>query len=122
MKCIISLCHTGVSLCCLRTGFSIRDCRLKYGKAMKFPNCCKTTPGVRLIIHVLPRNSPHWQRHIAFRDYLQTYPTVKEEYQVFKEKLTKQVWRDGNEYNEAKNAFIKVVEGQALKWQSTQPK
>ena len=73
-------------------------------------------------IHVLPRNSPHWQRHIAFRDYLQTHPTVKEEYQVLKEKLTKQVWRDGNEYNEAKNAFIKVVEGQALKWQSTQQK
>ena len=48
-------------------------------------------------IHVLPRNSPHWQRHIAFRDYLQTHPTVKEEYQVLKEKLTKQVWRDGNE-------------------------
>src|SRR5690606_13803247 len=76
----------------------------------------------RAHIHVLPRNSPHWQRHIAFRDYLQTYPTVKEEYQVLKEKLTKQVWRDGNEYNEAKNAFIKVVERQALKWQSTQPK
>src|SRR5690606_17563066 len=67
-------------------------------------------------IHVLPRNSPHWQRHIAFRDYLQTHPTVKEEYQALKEKLTKQVWRDGNEYNEAKNAFIKVVEERALKW------
>src|SRR5690606_7547574 len=73
-------------------------------------------------IHVLPRNSSHWQRHIAFRDYLQTHPTVKEEYQALKEKLTKQVWRDGNEYNEAKNAFIKVVEKKALKWQSTQLK
>lgn len=67
-------------------------------------------------IHVLPLYSEHWIRHIAFRDYLCTHPEIKEEYQQLKEKLSIQEWKDGNEYNEAKDSFLKSEEQKAIKW------
>ncbi|WP_430615251.1 GrpB family protein [Flavobacterium sp. JP2137] len=67
-------------------------------------------------IHILHYNSEHWLRHIAFRDYLKTYPLIKEEYQLLKEELSKKEWRDGNEYNEAKNKFIEKEEKKAIDW------
>lgn len=67
-------------------------------------------------IHVIPTDSEHWLRHIAFRDYLKTYPDVKAEYQKLKEELGKKEWEDGNEYNEAKNDFIQSEEQKAVRW------
>ncbi|MFA4870114.1 MAG: GrpB family protein [Pedobacter sp.] len=61
-------------------------------------------------------NSEHWMRHIAFRDYLRTHPEIRAEYQQLKEELSTQEWKDGNEYNEAKDSFIKTVEQKAVKW------
>jgi len=55
-------------------------------------------------------------RHIAFRDYLRTHPEIRAEYQQLKEELSTQEWKDGNEYNEAKDSFIKTVEQKAVKW------
>ena len=59
-------------------------------------------------IHVIPTDSEHWLRHIAFRDYLKAYPDVKAEYQKLKEELGKKEWEDGNEYNEAKMTLYRV--------------
>lgn len=67
-------------------------------------------------IHVLQLNSVHWIRHIAFRDYLRTNPDIKAEYQQLKEELSKQEWKDGNDYNEGKNSFLKSEERKAIKW------
>ncbi|WP_337085316.1 GrpB family protein [Elizabethkingia anophelis] len=67
-------------------------------------------------IHVIPTDSEHWLRHIAFRDYLKMYPDVKAEYQKLKEELGKKEWEDGNEYNEAKNDFIQSEEQKAVRW------
>lgn len=67
-------------------------------------------------IHILPLDSEHWTRHIAFRDYLIENPTIKAEYQKLKEELKSKEWRDGNEYNAAKNAFIKEEERKAIIW------
>ncbi len=67
-------------------------------------------------IHVIPTDSEHWLRHIAFRDYLKTYSDVKAEYQKLKEELGKKEWEDGNEYNEAKNDFIQSEEQKAVRW------
>jgi len=67
-------------------------------------------------IHVMPVDSGHWIRHIAFRDYLRTHPEVKNEYQQLKEKLSTQEWKDGNEYNEAKDTFLKREEQKAISW------
>lgn len=67
-------------------------------------------------IHVLPINSEHWTRHIAFRDYLRTHPDVRNEYQQLKEQLSMREWEDGNEYNEGKDDFIKREEQKAINW------
>ncbi|MGJ1198638.1 GrpB family protein [Sphingobacterium spiritivorum] len=67
-------------------------------------------------IHVLPLVSEHWTRHIAFRDYLRNHRAVREEYQQLKEKLSKQEWVDGNDYNAAKDSFLKKEEQKAIQW------
>lgn len=67
-------------------------------------------------IHTIPVSSEHWLRHIAFRDYLRTHPETREEYQTLKEKLSTMEWVDGNDYNEAKDPFIKREEQNAVQW------
>lgn len=67
-------------------------------------------------IHILPYNSEHWIRHIAFRDYLRAHPDIKKQYQILKEELSQREWRDGPEYNEAKDKFIKAEESKAIHW------
>lgn len=67
-------------------------------------------------IHIMPLDNENWTRHIAFRDYLRTHPAVRDEYQRLKERLSLREWRDGNEYNEWKDEFIKREERNALKW------
>lgn len=65
-------------------------------------------------IHILQYNSVHWIRHIAFRNYLRTYPEVRERYQSLKEALSGREWSDGNEYNAAKDKFLKTEEKKAV--------
>lgn len=67
-------------------------------------------------VHILPVDSHHWTRHVAFRDYLEAHPGVREQYQQLKEKLSEMEWPDGNDYNAAKNDFVKRVERNALEW------
>lgn len=67
-------------------------------------------------IHVIPITSENWTRHLAFRDYLRTFSTVKEAYQQLKETLVRQQWLDGNDYNEGKDEFIKREEKRAVVW------
>lgn len=67
-------------------------------------------------IHILPLDSEHWIRHIAFRDYLTANADIKDEYQKLKEQLKSREWQDGNEYNSAKDAFIKEEERKAVIW------
>jgi GrpB-like predicted nucleotidyltransferase (UPF0157 family) len=67
-------------------------------------------------IHVLEYNSHHWIRHIAFKEYLKNNEGVKNEYQKLKLELSNLDWRDGNEYNAAKNDFIKHTEVKAIEW------
>jgi GrpB-like predicted nucleotidyltransferase (UPF0157 family) len=67
-------------------------------------------------IHVVRYNSSHWTRHVAFRDYLRTHPIIKNKYQELKKQLSRREWREGNDYNEAKNIFIKTEENNAINW------
>lgn len=67
-------------------------------------------------IHVIPVASEHWERHMAFRDYLRTHAAVKQAYQQLKEVLVQKEWEDGNDYNRAKDAFIKQEERRAVAW------
>lgn len=67
-------------------------------------------------IHILEYNTSHWVRHIAFRDYLKANVDIKNAYQALKVSLSFENWKDGNEYNAAKNNFIKNTEIEALNW------
>ncbi|GAA0883661.1 GrpB family protein [Sphingobacterium siyangense] len=67
-------------------------------------------------IHSIPTSSVHWLRHIAFRDYLRVHEEVRGQYQVIKEKLVLQQWKDGNDYNDAKDEFLKEHEAKAVEW------
>lgn len=67
-------------------------------------------------IHILEYNSFHWKRHIAFRNYLQEHSDIKNEYQELKIHLSTKEWLDGNQYNSAKNDFIRQIEEKAIEW------
>ena len=71
-------------------------------------------------IHILEYNSYHWTRHIAFREYVKKHTDIKNEYEKIKIYLSALEWRDGNEYNSAKNGFIKQTEEKALEWYGRQ--
>lgn len=60
-------------------------------------------------IHVTQKNSPFWQRHIQFRDYLRMHPEAAHEYEILKQQLAMQ-HTDTQEYARAKNEFIKKIE------------
>ena len=49
-------------------------------------------------------------------EYLKKYPGVCEKYAHLKNELSEKNWVDGNEYNSAKNNFIKQVESEAYPW------
>lgn len=67
-------------------------------------------------IHIFELNSLDFKRHIAFREFLKENPKIKEEYQNLKLELSTKKWKDGSEYNAAKNDFIKLHEAEAIKW------
>lgn len=67
-------------------------------------------------IHILVKDTPHWDRHIAFRDFLRAHPDIRDAYYALKKELSLREFRDTLEYNQAKDAFVKKVEQQALKW------
>lgn len=71
-------------------------------------------------IHVLEYNSYHWKRHIAFREYLRKHEDIKNDYQKIKIQLSVLDWRDGNDYNNSKNDFIKRTEQKAIEWYEEQ--
>ena len=71
-------------------------------------------------IHIMEYNSYHWTRHIAFREYVKKHTDIKNEYEKIKIHLSALEWRDGNEYNSAKNGFIKQTEEKALEWYERQ--
>ncbi|MBS1625758.1 MAG: GrpB family protein [Bacteroidetes bacterium] len=71
-------------------------------------------------IHCWLLDSPDWERHIAFRDYLRQHENVRCDYQQLKEELAKQEWESSLAYSQAKNQFIKRVEADALAWYRAQ--
>ena len=67
-------------------------------------------------IHIWEFGTPEWKRHIAFRDYLKEHTTVRTHYEQLKRELSLRNWKDGNEYNDGKNDFIKIEEAKAILW------
>lgn len=70
-------------------------------------------------VHAIVKNTHHWTRHIAFRDFLRTHPEVTKRYHELKQQLVQQEFEHHLEYNRAKNDFVKEVEKEALVWYSS---
>ena len=67
-------------------------------------------------IHIWEHGTDDWNRHIAFRDYLREHPEIANQYESLKKQLSLKDWEDGNEYNDAKDSFIKTEESKAILW------
>ena len=61
-------------------------------------------------VHLVKKNSRWFKRHIAFRNELRSNEIIRKKYQTLKYSLSKNEWKDGNEYADAKTTFIKSVE------------
>lgn len=67
-------------------------------------------------LHVFKTESPHIERHLAFRDYLQQHAHIAREYSDLKAALTSGTTPSWDAYIEGKDPFIARVEKQALRW------
>jgi GrpB-like predicted nucleotidyltransferase (UPF0157 family) len=60
-------------------------------------------------LYVCPSTSRELSRHLLFRDYLRSHPTVCAKYSALKKKLAQQFRNDRPAYTEAKSEFIEYI-------------
>lgn len=73
-------------------------------------------------IHIVVKDTAHWNEHLAFRDFLRTHPELRDEYGQLKKELSRREFKDTNDYNAAKDGLIKKIQLQALAWYLNQKK
>lgn len=67
-------------------------------------------------LHVFEHGSQHFERHIAFRDFLRTHPAEAAEYSELKARVTAAGNVTSDAYMDAKGPFIVATEKLALDW------
>jgi GrpB-like predicted nucleotidyltransferase (UPF0157 family) len=73
--------------------------------------------GIRAVqLHFFQANSPHAERHIAFRDYLRAHPAVAAAYENEKRRARDLHPNDSHAYTDEKSAWIRKTEAAALIW------
>lgn len=76
--------------------------------------CRLTRDGARLFhAHAYAAGSPEITRHLAFRDYLRTNDSIRDEYAALKARCAAQS-TDMEQYCDCKDAWIKIHEAAAL--------
>ncbi len=65
-------------------------------------------------VHAFVHHSPHIERHLAFRDYLNAHADTAQAYSELKRSLVQSCNGDFDAYMDGKDAFIKDVEQKAL--------
>jgi GrpB-like predicted nucleotidyltransferase (UPF0157 family) len=71
-------------------------------------------------IHTFEINSAQIERHLAFRDYLNTHPEAAWEYSQLKQELAQKYPNDLQGYMDGKDGFIKEIDRQAAHWERSQ--
>ena len=75
----------------------------------------KDSNGVRTHhIHMVSFETEFWNRHLKFRDHLQTNQADREDYLKLKIRLAKRKWKNGSEYANAKAKFIQKIEDKIM--------
>jgi GrpB-like predicted nucleotidyltransferase (UPF0157 family) len=69
-------------------------------------------------IHTFEVGSPQIDRHLAFRDYLNSYPEDALEYSQLKQKLAQKYPDDIQSYMDGKDGFIREIDNKAAAWRS----
>ncbi|GGA36320.1 GrpB family protein [Psychrobacillus lasiicapitis] len=67
-------------------------------------------------VHIYEAGNLGIERHLAFRDYLNTHPHVKKKYGDLKESLARQFPYDIESYINGKEQLASEIERDALKW------
>jgi GrpB-like predicted nucleotidyltransferase (UPF0157 family) len=67
-------------------------------------------------VHIYGMHDAEIARHLAFRDYLRAHPAFQREYEEVKRRAYFLFPADIERYNDAKDAWIKRVEREALEW------
>jgi GrpB-like predicted nucleotidyltransferase (UPF0157 family) len=65
-------------------------------------------------LHSFARGSAEAERHLAFRDYMNSHPEIANEYSALKQQLASEFPDDMNAYMDGKDSFIKLHEARAL--------
>jgi GrpB-like predicted nucleotidyltransferase (UPF0157 family) len=67
-------------------------------------------------IHLVERSDIEWwDRHLAFRDWLRAHPDDRDAYARLKRSLAAEHRDDRAAYTDAKSAFVRAIEAQALR-------
>lgn len=72
--------------------------------------------GLEVHLHLFTQDSTYLRRHLVFRDYLRSHPDEAAAYGAMKRNLATRLWRDGNEYADAKTPFISGCLDRAERW------
>jgi GrpB-like predicted nucleotidyltransferase (UPF0157 family) len=77
--------------------------------------------GVRLVqLHFFKTDSPHVERHVAFRDYLRAHPAEANAYAIEKRRAQGLHPNNSHAYADEKDKWIRIAETKALVWASRQ--
>ncbi|QUL58261.1 GrpB family protein [Paenibacillus tritici] len=60
-------------------------------------------------LYVCPKDGKGYLEHIAFRDYLRSHPSARDEYQAVKQRLAEEFRYDIDAYCEGKTAFVQSI-------------
>lgn len=71
-------------------------------------------------VHIFQENDLYnIERHLAVRDFLRTHATIASQYGALKKSLARCYPYDIESYCDGKDAFVKKLEEQALRWKET---
>ncbi len=103
-------------------GCTAKDClqpleEIGYTSVREQPGIChwhycisKSGADLSFHLHLVTHPSPHWDRHVRFRDYLRTHPEAAEQYARLKMRLVREHAADRQAYTEGKTAFVQKIE------------